>query len=47
MGVEGYRKLVKERKENFTLLMEEMDKLAERHGERLLVTRGNRISIGE
>ena len=47
MGVEGYKRLVAERKENFGVLREEMGRLAEAHGERLLETRGNPISIGE
>ena len=47
MGMDGYKKLLAERKENFGVLREELGRLAEAHGERVLETRGNPISIGE
>ena len=47
MGMDGYKKLLAERKENFGVLREAMGRLAEAHGERVLETRGNPISIGE
>jgi hypothetical protein len=47
LGVNGYRKLVKERKENFALLKTDMIKIAEKYGEDVLESKGNSISIGE
>uniref|UniRef100_A0A8C9VVT9 O-phosphoseryl-tRNA(Sec) selenium transferase n=1 Tax=Scleropages formosus TaxID=113540 RepID=A0A8C9VVT9_SCLFO len=45
LGASGYRKLLKERKEMYTYLAEELKKLAEAHGERLLHTPHNPISL--
>ncbi len=47
MGVDGYKKLVAERKENFKILKTEMEKVAEKFGERVLETKNNPISIGK
>ena len=47
MGMDGYKKLLAERKENLGVLREGLGRLAEAHGERVLETRGNPISIGE
>ena len=46
MGTSGYKKLTDERKENFKKLKEEMTKLAEKYGERILEVKNNPISIG-
>ena len=46
MGTSGYKKLTDERKENFKKLKEEMTKLAEKYGERILDVKNNPISIG-
>ena len=47
MGTAGYKKLTDERKENFKMLKEEMAKIAEKYGERILDVKNNPISIGE
>ena len=46
LGVSGYKKLLKKRKELFTYLSDELKKCAERHGERFLQTVDNPISMG-
>lgn len=45
MGTSGYKKLTDERKENFKKLKEEMTKLAEKYGERILEVKNNPISL--
>jgi O-phospho-L-seryl-tRNASec:L-selenocysteinyl-tRNA synthase len=45
MGTAGYKKLTDERKENFKSLKEEMAKIADKYGERLLDVKNNPISI--
>ncbi|XP_023688101.1 O-phosphoseryl-tRNA(Sec) selenium transferase isoform X1 [Paramormyrops kingsleyae] len=45
LGANGYKKLLKERKEMYTHLAKEVRKLAEGHGERLLNTTHNPISL--
>ncbi|KAG2465612.1 O-phosphoseryl-tRNA(Sec) selenium transferase [Polypterus senegalus] len=45
MGSKGYRKLLQERKDTYTYLAEELKTLAEAHGERLLKTTHNPISL--
>jgi O-phospho-L-seryl-tRNASec:L-selenocysteinyl-tRNA synthase len=47
LGVKGFKELVTQRKEMYTLLKEELGKVAHKHGERLLETKSNPISIGE
>ena len=47
MGTAGYKALMDERRENYKLLKEEMTKVAEKYGERVLETRNNPISIGK
>eukprot|EP00039_Didymoeca_costata_P007386 m.99126 g.99126 ORF g.99126 m.99126 type:complete len:473 (-) comp13666_c0_seq3:83-1501(-) len=46
IGVEGYQKLLRERKENFLYLKERFGKLALDNNERLLETKNNTISLG-
>ncbi|XP_061619799.1 O-phosphoseryl-tRNA(Sec) selenium transferase isoform X1 [Phyllopteryx taeniolatus] len=46
LGAGGYKKLLSDRKEMFALLTEELKKLACAHGERLLHTPHNPISLG-
>lgn len=46
LGVKGFKELVTQRKEMYTLLKEELGKVAQKHGERLLETKSNPISIG-
>ena len=46
LGVSGYKQLLKERKELFTYLAEQLKRCAEKHGERLLHTPHNPISMG-
>ena len=46
LGVNGYKSLLKKRKELFAYLSEELKKCAENHGERLLHTPHNPISMG-
>lgn len=47
LGSDGYRALMKERKENYGLLREKLEEVAARHGERVLATKNNPISMGE
>lgn len=47
LGVKGFKELVTQRKEMYTLLKEELGKVAQKHGERLLETKSNPISIGK
>ncbi len=47
MGVSGYKKLCKDRKELFATLKESMQTLATKFGERIMDTRKNPISIGK
>ena len=47
LGVQGYKRLLKKRKELFTYLSDELKKCAERHGERFLQTPHNPISMGK
>ena len=46
MGTEKYRNLLHERKECFNYLKFELQKLAEKYGEKILETPNNPISIG-
>ena len=46
MGTAGYKELMDERRENYKLLKDEMCKVAEKYGERVLETKNNPISIG-
>lgn len=45
LGMAGYKQLIAQRKEMYSYLKEELGKLATRHGERLLDTKGNPISM--
>lgn len=47
LGVNGYKNLISQRKEMYKYLKEELGKVATKHGERLLDTKNNPISIGE
>jgi O-phospho-L-seryl-tRNASec:L-selenocysteinyl-tRNA synthase len=46
LGSNGYKNLICERKEMFKYLKEELSKVAAKHGERILDTRNNPISMG-
>ena len=46
LGREGFAKLLKERKERFTYLKDQLKSCAEKHGQRLLNTPHNNISMG-
>ena len=46
LGSNGYQKLIKQRKEVFIYLRQELEKCAKRHGERVLETPHNPISMG-
>lgn len=46
LGVAGYQALLKERKELFAYFQTKLGAVAEKHGERLLVTKQNAISMG-
>lgn len=46
MGVDGYKNLLKERKDCYLYLKDELSKLALKYGERVLNTPNNPISIG-
>eukprot|EP00094_Tigriopus_californicus_P012240 TCALIF_11830-PA protein Name:"Similar to SEPSECS O-phosphoseryl-tRNA(Sec) selenium transferase (Homo sapiens)" AED:0.08 eAED:0.08 QI:0/0/0/0.83/1/1/6/0/440 len=45
LGIQGYKKLVQERKSLFQELRTKLHQVAEKHGERLLETKGNPISM--
>ena len=47
LGKEGYKKLLTDRKENYSYLQDKLKKCAENNGERLLDIRHNNISLGE
>lgn len=47
MGVKGYKDLLKERKSNYKALQEKLSECAQKHGERLLSTPHNGISMGK
>lgn len=47
LGVNGYKNLISQRKEMYTYLKEELGKVAAKHGERILETKNNPISMGE
>jgi hypothetical protein len=46
MGAKKYKELLDERKTVFVYLHEQLTLLAEAHGERVLATPNNKISIG-
>lgn len=46
LGSNGYKNLISERKEMYKYLKEELGKIAVKHGERILDTRNNPISLG-
>ena len=46
LGADGWKQKLQERKQMYTELQQRLAQLAERHGERLLTTRNNPISIG-
>lgn len=47
LGSKGYVKLLNQRKVVFNYLKERLKEVASKHGERLLVTPNNPISVGE
>lgn len=47
LGINGYKHLISQRKEMYKYMREELQKVATKHGERLLETKNNPISIGE
>lgn len=47
LGADGYKKLLKDRKEMYGYLQQQLTFCAEQLGERLLGTRRNPISMGE
>jgi len=47
LGRAGYRKLLADRKAMYQYLQQQLSLCAERHGQRLLKTKNNPISIGE
>lgn len=47
LGVNGYKNLISQRKEMYKYLKEELGKVATKHGERLLDTKNNPISLGK
>lgn len=46
LGVNGYKKLISQRKEMYSYLKDELTKVATKHGERVLETKNNPISMG-
>lgn len=46
LGINGYKSLVTQRKEMYNYLRDELSKIATKHGERLLDTKNNPISMG-
>lgn len=47
LGINGYKNLVTQRKEMYNYLRDELSKVASKHGERLLDTKNNPISMGK
>jgi len=47
LGRAGYRNLLADRKSSFQYLQQQLSLCAERHGQRLLKTKNNPISVGE
>lgn len=47
LGVNGYKNLISQRKEMYNYLKEELGKVASKHGERILDTKNNPISMGK
>ena len=47
LGVNGYKNLIGQRKEMYKYLKEELSKVAAKHGEKILDTKNNPISIGK
>lgn len=47
MGSQKYKDLLKERKENYQYLASKLSEVASKHGERLLQTPHNGISMGK
>lgn len=47
LGVNGYKNLISQRKEMYKYLKEELGKIATKHGEKILETKNNPISIGK
>ena len=47
MGVKGYKDLLKERKANYKTLQTRLGECAQKHGEHLLSTPHNGISMGK
>lgn len=47
LGMNGYKNLISQRKEMYAYLKEELTKIALKHGERILETKNNPISIGK
>lgn len=47
LGVNGYKNLIGQRKEMYKYLKEELGKVAAKHGEKILETKNNPISIGK
>lgn len=45
MGENTLKQLLKQRKDHFKMLHDGLTKIAEKHGERLLVTKNNKISM--
>ena len=45
MGEDGLKQLLKERKENFKYLFENVSEVLERYGERILISKNNKISM--
>lgn len=47
LGVNGYKNLITQRKEMYKYLKEELLKIAAKHGEKLLETKSNPVSVGK
>ncbi len=47
LGVNGYKNLISQRKEMYKYLKEELSKVASKHGEKILETKNNPISVGK
>ena len=47
LGINGYKNLISQRKEMYNYLKEELGKVASKHGEKILDTKNNPISIGK
>lgn len=47
LGINGYKNLISQRKAMYTYLKDELGRVASKHGEKILETNNNPISMGK